>query len=216
MNKKTLIIVDDHKILHHSISQTLKTEKEFRVVAQADTGKKAVELARRHTPDLMIMDISLPDFNGMEATRRILSENPAVRIVALTMHAEKVYVKGMLKAGATGYVIKSSAYSVLIKALKTVSAGGTFLSPEITHLLVGGSGRTETRDAGLSQLTPRELQVLQYIAEGLTSREMALKMDISSKTIDLHRNNLKKKLNIRTIAGLTKLAVAKGLTFARY
>ena len=216
MKKKTIIIVDDHKILHHGISASLKKEKEFRVVAEAESGLEAVALAKKHKPDLMIMDISLPDLNGMEATRKILARNPAIQILALSMHAEKVYVMGMLRAGARGYVMKSCSYNELIRALKSVLEGNTYISPEITHLVVKEADPAETPDEALSQLSPWELEVLQYIAEGLTSREMSKKMKISAKTIDIHRNNLKKKLDIHTIAGLTKLAVAKGLTSTGY
>lgn len=214
MKKTKIIIVDDHKIVHHGIGQSLKNEKEFHVVAEADGGLAAVKLANKHNPDLMLMDISMPDINGMEATRKILSKNPAIRILALSMHTERIYVKGMLNAGASGYVVKSCSYNELLKALRTVLSGNTYLSPEITHLVVKDAINPvrEQRANAFARLSAREQEVLQYIADGSTSKEMAERMNISAKTIDIHRNNLKKKLGIHTIAGLTKFAIAKGLT----
>ncbi|MEE4364341.1 MAG: response regulator transcription factor, partial [Desulfotignum sp.] len=206
MKKHTLIIVDDHRIVHHGISQALNKEENFVVVAEADSGKEAVSLARKHNPDLVLIDISMPGLNGMEATRQILAANPKIRVLALSMHTEKIYVKGMLDAGASGYLLKSCSYNELVKALQAVLAGNIYLSPEITHLLVKNSPDR------LSLLSLREREVFTLIAEGRTTREIADKLCLSSKTIDVHRKNIKNKLGIHTIAGLTKYAIAKGLT----
>jgi DNA-binding NarL/FixJ family response regulator len=206
MKTHTLIIADDHKIVQHGISQTLNREPAFTVLAQADTGKAVVSLAAKHNPDLVLMDISMPGINGMEATRRILAANPAIRVLALSMHTEKIYVRGMLDAGACGYILKSCSYTELVTALKTVLDGHIYLSPEVTHLLIAdASGR-------LSLLSGREKQVLTLIAEGRTTREIAETLYLSGRTIDIHRKNIKEKLDIHSIAGLTKYAVAKGLT----
>ncbi len=206
MKKHTLILADDHRIVHHGISQALKKEENFVVLAEADNGKEAVSLALELNPDLVLMDISMPDINGMEATRRILAGNPAIRVMALSMHTEKIYVKGMLDAGASGYILKSCSYNELISALKTVLAGNIYLSPEITHVLV-----TNTTDR-LSLLSVREQEVFILIAEGRTTRQIAQTLCLSSKTIDVHRKKIKEKLGIHTIAGLTKYALIKGLT----
>ena len=206
MKKHTLILADDHRIVHHGISQALKKEENFVVLAEADNGKEAVSLALELNPDLVLMDISMPDINGMEATRRILAGNPAIRVIALSMHTEKIYVKGMLDAGASGYILKSCSYNELVTALKTVLAGNIYLSPEITHLLV-----TNNSDR-LSLLSRREQEVFILIAEGRTTRQIAQTLCLSSKTIDVHRKKIKEKLGIHTIAGLTKYALIKGLT----
>ena len=206
MKKHTLIIADDHRIVHHGISQALNKEEHFVVVAEADSGNQAVSLAREHNPDLVLIDISMPDLNGMEATRQILAANPAIRVLALSMHTEKIYIRGMLDAGASGYILKSCSYNELVKALQAVLAGNIYLSPEITHLLIKGSPDR------LSLLSLREREVFTLIAEGRTTREIADTLCLSGKTIDVHRKNIKDKLGIHTIAGLTKYAIAKGLT----
>ena len=205
MNKKTIIIVDDHRVFHHGISQVLEATGEFTVTARAANGGEAVSLAEKSAPDLILMDISMPDINGMEATRRILATHPKTRIVALSMHTEKIYVKGMLTAGASGYVLKSFSFKELVTAIRAALDGHIYVSPEITHLLVDDSPDR------LSCLTPREKQVLVHIAEGHNSRETAEILNLSVKTIDIYRRNLKAKLDIQTVAGLTRYAIAKGL-----
>ncbi len=205
MKKKTIIIVDDHRVFHHGITQALDATGEFRVTSRAVTGAQAVSLAEKTAPNLILMDISMPDLNGMEATRRILAVNPDIRILALSMHTEKIYVKGMLNAGASGYVLKSCSFKELMTAIRTVLAGHVYVSPEITHLLVDDSPDRLTR------LSDREKQVLIYIAEGHNSREIADILHLSVKTIDVYRRNLKSKLGIQSVAGLTRYAIAKGL-----
>ncbi|MEX1303486.1 MAG: response regulator transcription factor, partial [Desulfotignum sp.] len=152
-----------------------------------------------------LMDISMPDLNGMEATRKILAFNPNIRILALSMHTEKIYVKGMLNAGASGYVLKSCSFKELMTAIRTVLAGHMYVSPEITHLLLNDSPDR------LNRLSEREKQVLVSIAEGHSSREIADMLHLSVKTIDIYRRNLKAKLGIQSVAGLTRYAIAKGL-----
>jgi DNA-binding NarL/FixJ family response regulator len=205
MKKKTILIVDDHRVFHHGITQALDATGEFTVKGRAVNGIQAVSLAEDICPDLILMDISMPDLNGMEATRRILAANPAIRIVALSMHTEKIYVKGMLNAGASAYVLKSCSFKELMTAVKAVLAGHVYVSPEITHLLV-----TDSPDR-LSLLSEREKQVLVAIAEGRSSREIAETLHLSVKTIDVYRRNLKSKLGIQGVADLTRYAMAKGL-----
>jgi DNA-binding NarL/FixJ family response regulator len=213
MKETKLIIVDDHKLVHHSIGQSLGREQGLAVVARANTGKSAVELAAEHKPDIMLMDISMPDMNGMEACRQILAENPGVKILALTMHSEKVYIMGMLNAGASGYILKSCAYKELLTAIKTVLSGKVYLSRDIAHLLTDQTVNQEDQTIdGFPQLSPREREVLKLIADGHTSKEIAVRQNISPRTVDIHRNNLKKKLGVHSIAGLTKIAISKGLT----
>jgi DNA-binding NarL/FixJ family response regulator len=205
MKKKTILIVDDHRVFHHGITQALDATGEFTVKGRAVNGIQAVSLAEDICPDLILMDISMPDLNGMEATRRILAANPAIRIVALSMHTEKIYVKGMLNAGASAYVLKSCSFKELMTAVKAALAGHVYVSPEITHLLVSDSPDR------LSLLSEREKQVLVAIAEGRSSREIAETLHLSVKTIDVYRRNLKSKLGIQGVADLTRYAMAKGL-----
>jgi two-component system, NarL family, response regulator NreC len=213
MKETRLIIVDDHKLVHHSIGQSLGMEPGLAVVARANTGKSAVKLAAAHKPDIMLMDISMPDMNGMEACRQILAENPGVKILALTMHSEKVYIMGMLNAGASGYLLKSCAYTELLTAIETVLSGKVYLSRDIAHLLTDQTVNQENQTTDrFSQLSPRERDVLKLIADGHTSKEIAARQNISPRTVDIHRNNLKKKLGVHSIAGLTKIAISKGLT----
>lgn len=206
MKKHTLIIVDDHRVFHDGISQALEAEGAFTVAARAADGTEAVALADKHQPDLMLMDISMPGLNGMEATRRILADNPAIRILALSMHTDNIYVRGMLNAGASGYILKSCSYKELVRALNTILEGHVYLSPEITPLLVADSPDR------LACLSERERDVLTLIAEGRSTRDIAKTMSLSPKTIDIYRRTLKTKLGIYSVAGLTKYAVAKGLT----
>jgi DNA-binding NarL/FixJ family response regulator len=205
MKKKTILIVDDHRVFHHGITQALDATGKFTVKGRAVNGIQAVSLAEDICPDLILMDISMPDLNGMEATRRILAANPAIRIVALSMHTEKIYVKGMLNAGASAYVLKSCSFKELMTAVKAALAGHVYVSPEITHLLVSDSPDR------LSLLSEREKQVLVGIAEGHSSREIAETLHLSVKTIDVYRRNLKSKLGIQGVADLTRYAMAKGL-----
>lgn len=213
LEKIRLILVDDHHLFHQSIGQSLKREERFTVVAEADSGKLAIGLAAEHRPDIMIMDISMSDMNGMEATRQILAKNAAIKILALTMHSEKPYILGMLNAGAVGYLLKSCTYTELLTAIETVFSGKVYLSPDITHLVTHQAIHPGTSEIDVFlTLSPREREVLQLIAEGHTSKEIAAKRGISPKTVDIYRNNLKKKLDIHTIAGLTKFAIARGIT----
>ncbi len=212
MNNIKLIIVDDHKLVQQSLGQSLGMEKGVSIVAEANTGKSAVTLAADHKPDIMIIDISMPDMNGMEACRQILAENPAIKILALTMHSEKMYLMGMLDAGASGYILKSCTYKELLTAIETVLSGNVYLSQELAHLVANQTLNGKSETAGFTQLSPREREVLQLIAEGYTSKEIADKQNISHRTVDIHRNNIKRKLDVHSIAGLTKVAISKGLT----
>ncbi|MDD9302916.1 MAG: response regulator transcription factor [Desulfobacter sp.] len=213
MNKIKVLVVDDHEVVRDGLSNSLEAQKEFTVVVRANSGKVALDLVTACKPDLVIMDVTMPDMNGIEATRQILSLLPKVKIVALTMHSAKPYVLGMLNAGDAGYLLKTASFEEVLKALKIILGGTTFLSPEITHMVVEYAKNREWEVVDtLALLSAREREVLQLISEGHTSKTISKKMGTSSKTVDVHRNNIKKKLNIHTIAGLTKFAIAKGLT----
>jgi DNA-binding NarL/FixJ family response regulator len=213
MKKTRILIVDDHQVVRDSIGYYLETSKDFDVVARANNGRTALELALKLRPNLVLMDVSMPDMNGIEATRQIIAAIPGIKVVALTMHAAKLYVLGMLNAGASGYILKTSPFEEVSKAIDSTLSGTMYLSPEITHMVVEFAKNREWESVdSLTQLSAREREVLQMISEGHTSKSISANLTISSKTVDVHRNNIKKKLDIHTIAGLTKYAITKGLT----
>ncbi len=213
MKKPRIIVVDDHQIVRDSIGYSLEASNAFHVVGRANNGRVALEMADKLRPDLVLMDVSMPDMNGIEATRQIVAAVPGIKVVALTMHSAKAYVMGMLNAGASGYLLKTCPFEEVINALNVILSGTIYLSPEITHMVVEFAKNREW-DAvdSFTLLSAREREVLQLISEGHTSKTISKQMNISSKTVDVHRNNIKKKLDIHTIAGLTKFAIAKGLT----
>ncbi len=214
MKKIKVIIADDHSILQHGLCQSLEMEKGFKVVARADSGLDAIKLVNKHKPDLVIMDVSMPHINGMEATTRILKKHPNIKIIALSMHMEKIYVTGMMKAGASGYVLKSCSFKELLKCIHSVLRDEIFFCEEIKRLIKGKDLKKVSGlpDSIYSLLSKREREVLQLIAEGNKSKSIAQIMKISVKTVDIHRTNIKTKLNIHSIAELTKFAIAEGLT----
>jgi len=214
MKKIKIILADDHSIVQHGLCHALEMEKSFQIIAKADSGHSAIELSNRLQPDMVIMDVSMPGLNGMEATKQIIAKNPEIKVIALSMHMEKIYVKGMMNAGASGYILKSCSFKELLKCIHTVLSGEHFFCHEVRHLIAGNEGEysENNRVSVFSLLSKREREVLQLIAEGHKSRQIAEKLNISIKTIDIHRTNLKTKLNIHSIAELTKFAIAEGLT----
>jgi len=208
-----ILIADDHTLFQHGLANSLAQEKSFKVIAKANSGRSAIDLAEKHTPDLVIMDVSMPDLNGMEASRQILMKNPKIKILALTMHSERIYVLGMLNAGASGYLLKSCSFNELLSAINTILSGKIILSPEVSHLIINTTSPLNQKNSSLFPLiSQREREVLQLIAEGNTNKSISKKLNISIKTVDIHKNNLKNKLDIHTIAGLTKFALNEGLT----
>jgi DNA-binding NarL/FixJ family response regulator len=208
-----ILIADDHGIVRDGLKELIAKEPDMEVVGEAEDGDSALRLAKELSPDVIIMDIAMPGLNGIEATRQILKENPAIRIIALSMYSEKYFVTEMLKAGASGYVLKSYLFDEISKALHEAVAGKHYLSPRITDVLVdeyvhhGGAGQ-----AAVDTLTDRERQVLQLIVQGKSTKEIALRLKISPKTADSNRRQIMNKLGIFTIAELTKYAIREGLT----
>ena len=212
---KRVIIADDHKIIREGLRSLLERSGEFECVGEADDGRQAVMLATELRPDIVIMDIAMPNLNGIEATRQIKSELPEVEVVVLSMHATRNYVLQVLQAGASAYLLKDSAFEELSTALLAISRGGMYLSPAITKtaalatLKGGGSGGIGGQT---DHLTKRELQVLQLIAEGKSTKDIAARLELSVKTVETHRKQIMDKLEIRSIAGLTKYCIREGLT----
>jgi two-component system response regulator NreC len=209
-----VILADDHTIVRHGLSKLLEQEEGIEVVAETKDGHSTVELARELSPDIVIMDIGMPGLNGIDATQQILRESSKVRILALSMHSSKNFVIEMLKAGASGYLLKECALEELITAIKAVMAGKTYLSPSITDVVVENYVRHSSDDesTAFSVLSQREREVLQLIAEGKTTKQVARRLHISPKTVEGHRLRIMDKLNIDNIAQLTKYAIQEGLT----
>jgi len=192
----------------------IEKHSSMEVIAEAENGIQTLEIARREKPDVIIMDIAMPDINGIEATRQLKSEMTDIKIVALSMHSDRRFVTEILKAGASAYVLKQSAFEDLEKAIKTVMVNRTFLSADILETVVSDyvSQLTKSEYEAYRQLSDRERQVLQLIAEGNSTKEIAYKLHVSVKTIESHRQNIMTKLSIHNLAGLTKFAVREGLT----
>lgn len=211
-----IILADDHKILRQGLRSLLEKENDFEVVAEADDGRETLELVANLLPDVVIMDIGMPNLNGIEATRQIHSMSPDIKVLALSMHAEEQFVAEMLRAGAAGYLLKDCAYDELVRAIRTIVSGRAYLSPDIAGILVREflTARTTPQETSspFSVLTPREREVLQLIAEGNTTKQIAKILGVSVKTIDTHRQQIMQKLDIHNVAELTRYAIKEGLT----
>lgn len=209
-----ILLVDDHIVLRHGLSKSLQTEKDVEIVGQANDGHSAVKLAKELTPDVIIMDISMPDLNGIEATRQIIKALPNCRIIGLSMHSTKKFVMEMFKAGAKGYLLKDCEFDELVNAIRTVASGKTFISPSISGILLESAASEDSKEevSAFSALTQREREVLQLLSEGKTTKQIANKLFISPKTVEVHRLNIMNKLEIDNIAQLTKYAIKEGLT----
>jgi RNA polymerase sigma factor (sigma-70 family) len=209
-----ILLADDHQLVRDGLRSLLEKRHGFRIVAEAENGRKAVELSKETNPDLIIMDLNMPDLNGIEATRRILKESPRIKLIALSMHSDKRYVTRALQAGATGYVLKDNAFDELAKAIQFVMQNRIFLSPEINQVVVKEylEKSKQLDQPAYSVLTEREREVVQLIAEGKSTKEIAAVLKISVKTVETYRQRTMDKLNINNIADLIKFAIREGLS----
>ncbi|MBM4136520.1 MAG: response regulator transcription factor [Nitrospira sp.] len=209
-----VILSDDHQIIRDGLRSLLEKQPGIEVIAEAADGRTTVDLATKLKPDVIIMDVSMPDMNGIEATSRIIEKTPKIKVIALSMHSDRQFIIEMLNAGASGYILKDAAFSELINAIHAVMANRSYLSPEIAHIMIEEFKHILSKEklSVFSILTPREREVLQLIAEGKTTKEIAFKLKVSVKTAETYRQNIMDKLDIHTIAGLTKYAVREGLT----
>jgi DNA-binding NarL/FixJ family response regulator len=209
-----ILIADDHSITREGLKVMLNKMENFEVVAEAENGRVAISLARKFQPDVVVMDINMPDLNGVDATRQIVAELPQTRIIALSMYSDRSYVKGMLKAGVSGYLLKNCAFEELADAIQTVMRYQTYLSPKISEIVrdefVKMMGSNDPNTVEL--LTDKEREVLQLIAEGKKTKDIAELLHISVKTVEARRSKIMEKLNINNVAGLTKYAIREGLT----
>ncbi len=213
MNIKVLL-VDDHKIVREGLRSLLEKEGDIKIVAEADNGRTAAQRATEMLPDVVVMDIAMPEMNGIEATRRITAENPEIRVLALSMHSARRFVSEALSVGAKGYLLKDCAADELVRAIRTVAADKIYLSPDITDQIVKDYVKNlpDSPPAALNMLSTREKEVLQLIAEGRNTKEIAFTLNVSIKTIETHRQQIMKKLNLQSVAGLTRYAIREGLT----
>lgn len=212
--KHRIVIAEDHTILRDGLHSLLSSEPDFEVVGEAGNGRDAIRLVEKLIPDVVLMDLSMPKMNGMDAIRELKKHLPGIRIVALTVHRSEEYILATLQAGADGYVLKDANHSELMMAIRSVLAGKTYLSPGVSEKVVDGylEGRKgiKTRSSWDS-LSPREREVLKLIAEGHKSKEIADYLYLSLKTVEKHRSNLMKKLDLHNAAALTAFAIGKGL-----
>jgi len=209
-----ILIADDHKIVREGLRTLLDKQTGMKVVGEAANGTLAVKQALEQCPDIVIMDVTMPDLNGIEATRRIVAKNSKIKIIALSMHSDRRFMVEMLKNGASGYLLKDSAFDELAFAIKTVMKNQTYLSSQIADLVLKDyiNQLNKTDPTAYSLLTPREREVLQMLAEGHTTKQISARIHVSVKTVETHRKQIMDKLNIHNIAGLTKYAIREGIT----
>lgn len=211
-----VLLVDDHKIMRDGIKAILKHTDEFHVAGEAENGTDAVQFCRKTRPDIILMDIGLPGLNGVETTQEILRHFPDARIIILSMYDDEHSVVSAIRAGARAFVLKKASDSDLVDALRTVAKGGSYLSPQVSDRLLTriqrGDLEAKPADSALDGLSPRELQVLRLVAEGKTSKEIAVLLDLGLQTVRSYRKTMMKKLNVNNVAGLTQLALSAGLT----
>jgi DNA-binding NarL/FixJ family response regulator len=207
-----IILADDHAMMREGLRAILEGELGYAVIAQAGNGRDTVALVKEHRPDLVIMDISMPDMNGIEATRQLIQEMPRTKVIALSMHTDKRFVGEMLGAGASGYILKQGAMDELQLAIQTVLSGKTYISPDVAGTVIQDYVAMRREADGGTELTAKEREVLQLIAEGLSTKEIAQKLSVSVPTIETHRAHIMAKLQLHTVAELTKYAIRVGLT----
>ena len=209
-----LVLADDHAMMREGLKALIGSESDLEVVGEADNGKAIVELSRKTGAHIVVMDVAMPDLNGIEATRKLLKALPSVKVVALSGHANGEFVREMLKAGASAYVLKSRAYEELVRAIREVMKGKKYLSPDIAQGVVDAYveiSSSMSANPAFVVLTDRERESLQLIAEGKSTKEVADALNVSVKTIETHRHNIMEKLNLHSVAELTKYAIREGL-----
>jgi len=209
-----ILLADDHTIMQEGLRTLLEKESDMEIVAEAQDGRTAVQLARELAPDLVIMDISMRFLNGIDATCQIMEDLPTVKVIALSMHRDEQFVAGMLEAGACGYLLKDCAAEELIYAVRAVFADQTYLSPGVAAIVAKGYIQTVSKRqaSNPSILTTREREVLQLLSEGMPSKKIALTLNVSVRTVETYRRQIMEKLDIHSVSELTKYAIRKGIT----
>ncbi|MGC2062935.1 MAG: response regulator transcription factor [Thermodesulfovibrionales bacterium] len=209
-----ILMADDHRMFREGLRHLLEKEEDFLIVGEAENGRTAVKLAMELSPDIILMDVNMKDLNGIEATRQIASKKPSIRVVGLSMYSERQFVTEMLLAGVKGYLLKDAAIEELVLGIRTVMDGEVYLSPKIATGVIEEFtvGIKRAGSSVFSTLTPREREVLQMIAEGKSTKDIAFSLEISVKTIETFRQQIMAKLDIHSVAGLVKFAIREGLS----
>lgn len=214
VGRTRILIVDDHQVVIGGIKSTLSEYPELEVIGEALNGREAVRRVKAQRPDIVIMDISMPDLNGIDATLQIKKSHPKARIIIFTMYSDREYVVDLLKAGISGYVLKEDPMSDLILAIQAVKGGGTYFSSMVPGVLVNHLRKADSPEEandGFKDLSLRERELLQLLAEGNSVKDISVKLDLSHKTVESHKYNMMEKLGVRTLADLTKIAIKKKL-----
>jgi len=208
-----VLLAEEHAIVREGLRSLLEKQPDMEIVCEAEDGRMAVERARELLPDVVIMDIAMPDLNGIEATRQIINEFPQIKVIALSVHSNRRFVADMLRAGAAGYVLKECPLDELVQAIRAVAAGESYLSSRITGVVVEDYKKclASVDDSQLSTLTSREREVLQLVALGKSTKQIASELHVSTKTVEAHRRKIMGKLNAHTIADLVKIAIIENL-----
>jgi DNA-binding NarL/FixJ family response regulator len=217
MRNLRIVVADDHPLMRRGICDLLESEPDWKVVAEASNGREAVEAMTRSKPDVLVIDLAMPELNGLTATREILRALPKTEVVLLTMHNTEQVIREVLESGARGFVLKSDAGQNLVAAVKAVAAGKPFFTPNVADVVLKGYLRFNSKSgsrANLPVLTTRELQVVQLLAEGKANKAVANAMQISVKTVEAHRSNINRKLSIKTTSDLVRYAVRNGIVDA--
>lgn len=208
-----IVVADDHQIMREGLVHLLEEQPNLRVIGQAENGREAIRMTHELAPDVVLMDITMPDCNGIEATQAIVARQQDTKIIALSMHAEAAFVTEMLRAGAAGYLLKYCAFDELTQAIRTVLDGKAYLSPQVASIVVASYRQpaASLQQAESDPLSPREREVLQLLANGNSTKEIAAVLCISAKTVETHRKKIMSKLQMRSVADLTKYAIRQGL-----
>ncbi len=204
-----ILLADDHTIVRQGLKLILSAHPDLHVVGEAANGKEAVELAAKLKPDIVLLDVAMPELNGIEATRKMVEANSRLRVLVLSMHKEAVYVREILRAGARGYILKDAIDTELLNAVRSVARGDGYISPAVSGALLNDFRKDVTDPVDL--LSPREREVLQLIAEGKTNKEIATKLNLSVYTVDSHRGKIMEKLNLHSTGELVRFAIKRGL-----
>ena len=206
----SVLIADDHGVVAEGLKHLVEAQPDMEVIALVEDGREAVRVAREARPDVVLMDLSMPELNGADATRAIVANDPACRVIVLSMYAEREYVRRALKAGAVGYVVKRSAAKEVVEAIRAAHAGQRYLSAKVADVVIEDYG-SDDKDDLLNKLSTREREVLQLIAEGRTGAEIAERLTLSQKTVETYRARLIEKLGIRDVPGLVRFAIQRGI-----
>jgi two-component system response regulator NreC len=208
-DKIHILLADDHAVVRQGFKMILAAQPDMEIVGEAGNGREALDLASQLQPDVIVMDVAMPELNGIEATRRVAEVSPRSRVLALSMHKDSVYVREILRAGARGYLLKDSISSDLLAAVRAIARGEGYLSPGVSDAVLNDYRKHVTDPIDL--LTSREREVLQMIAEGKTNKEIATVLNLSVYTVDAHRGHIMEKLNLHSVTDLVRFAVRAGL-----